>query len=70
MTFSTLPPAQLLPGAVYQMLADVSCTGQLHEGDRYGLMAACCDEDLIEEERLAINRLIRSILRGKIEICQ
>jgi hypothetical protein len=52
------------------MLADVSCTGQLHEGDRYGLMAACCDEDLIEEERLAINRLIRSILRGKIEICQ
>ncbi|WP_084176623.1 hypothetical protein [[Limnothrix rosea] IAM M-220] len=69
MTFSHIPPAKLLPGAVNQMLADITYSGKVHEGDRYGLMVACCDDCLEEEERLVINRLLRSIVRGKFQIC-
>lgn len=69
MKLSFFPFVQLIPGAVSAMLADIACSGQVSEGDRYGLMAACCDETLDEEERLAINRLIHSIVRGKVEVC-
>ena len=69
MNFSHIPPAQLLPGAIYQMLADISCSGVVHEGDRYGLMVACCDDHLQEEERLVVNRIIRSIVRGQFQVC-
>ena len=69
MIFSQMPPAQLLPGAIYQMLADITYSGKISEGDRYGLMAACCDEQLQEEERLVVNRIIRSIVKGRFQIC-
>lgn len=60
------PSMQLLPGAIAAMVADISETGTLSLGDRYGLMAACLSEDLDEEERLAVNRLLRQVQRGKI----
>ncbi|NJN72793.1 MAG: hypothetical protein HC799_08285 [Limnothrix sp. RL_2_0] len=69
MKLSFFPFVQLIPGAVSAMLADIAYSGQVCEGDRYGLMAACCDETLDEEERLAVNRLIHSIVRGKVEVC-
>lgn len=69
MTFSPIPAAQLLPGAINQMLADITCSGKVREGDRYGLMVACCNDCLAEEERLVINRLLRSIVRGKFQVC-
>ncbi|MGB2924176.1 MAG: hypothetical protein WBB82_02640 [Limnothrix sp.] len=69
MTFSFFPSVELIPGAVGAMLADIAYSGQLEEGDRYGLLAACCNDNLNEEERLAINRLIHAIVRGKIQVC-
>ncbi|NES86033.1 MAG: hypothetical protein F6K10_34225 [Moorea sp. SIO2B7] len=59
---------QLLPGAIYEILASVSDTGILTKGDRYGLLAASLDENLPEEERYAVNRLLRSVVRGRVQI--
>ncbi|MEC4805446.1 MAG: hypothetical protein SAJ12_04655 [Jaaginema sp. PMC 1079.18] len=58
----------LLPGAVSEILASVADTGKLTLLDRYGLLAAILDESLPEEERLAINRLLRAIVRGRVEV--
>jgi hypothetical protein len=59
---------QLLPGAISELLAAVADTGRLTLLDRYGLLAATLDEHLPEEERLAVNRLLRAIVRGRIEV--
>lgn len=59
---------QLLPGAISEMLASVADTGRLTLLDRYGLLAAALDEHLPEEERLAVNRLLRAIARGRVEV--
>lgn len=64
------PQLLLLPGAVSEMLASVSQNKKLTLGDRYGLLAAALDETLPEEERLAINRILRSVLRGKVNVTQ
>ena len=58
----------LLPGAINEMIANVSETHQLTLLDRYGLMAAMLDENATEEELRSIDRLIRSLLRGKIQV--
>ena len=58
----------LLPGAINELIANVSETHQLTLLDRYGLMAAILDENATEEELRSINRLIRSLLRGKIQV--
>ncbi|MFW6296536.1 MAG: hypothetical protein ACOC04_05035 [Halothece sp.] len=63
-----LPSIQLLPGAVSAILASSSETHTLTLADRYGLMAATLDENLDEEEVRAINRLLRAVLRGRIQI--
>ncbi|MEC4806952.1 MAG: hypothetical protein SAJ12_11710 [Jaaginema sp. PMC 1079.18] len=60
---------QLLPGAISEILASVADTGILTVGDRYGLLAATLDENLPEEERLAVNRLLRFIQRGRVQVC-
>ena len=65
-----LPKVILLPGAVSEMLASVSDSGKLKLGDRYGLLAASLDDDLSEDERRAVNRIIRSATRGKISVTQ
>lgn len=62
------PKVVLLPGAISEMLASVSETGRLTLGDRYGLLAAALDEDLSEEERIAINRILRSVHRGRVAV--
>lgn len=58
----------LLPGAINELIASVSETHQLTLLDRYGLMAAILDENASEEELRSIDRLIRSFLRGKIQV--
>lgn len=63
-----MPPLQLLPGAISEILASSSQTGKLTMADRYGLMAAAFDELLDEEERRAINRLLRAVVKGKVKI--
>ena len=62
------PYVVLLPGAVSEMLVSVSQTGKLTLGDRYGLLAAALDDELSEEERRAVNRILHSVSRGKIEV--
>jgi len=59
---------QLLPDAISELYAQVSNSGQVTLADRYGLMAAVLDESLDEEQRLAVNRIIYGIYKGKIVI--
>jgi len=62
------PTVQLLPGAVAEILASASETGEIDLSDRYGLMAAMLDEFLDEEQMRAINRLLRAIAKGRIRV--
>lgn len=61
-------PIQLIPGAVSEILVSASDTRELTVADRYGLMAAILDEFISEEEQRAINRLLRSVLRGRVKV--
>ncbi|MDF0554384.1 hypothetical protein [Kamptonema sp. UHCC 0994] len=63
-----MPPVQLLPGAIAEMLACVSDTGVLTLADRYGLMAAAFDESLNDDDRSAANRLLRSVVKGRVKM--
>lgn len=58
----------LLPGAIAELFASASNTGRLTLADRYGLLAAILDDSLSEEERDCIDRLLRSAVRGRLEI--
>lgn len=59
---------QLIPGAISEMLASVTETGCLTLADRYGLMAAVLDDSLDDEYRHSINRLLRSVIKGRVKI--
>jgi hypothetical protein len=59
---------QLIPGAISEMLASVTETGCLTLADRYGLMAAVLDDSLDDECRHSINRLLRSVIKGRVKI--
>lgn len=59
---------QLIPGAISEMLASVTDTGCLTLADRYGLMAAVLDDSLDDEYRHSINRLLRSVIKGRVKI--
>jgi hypothetical protein len=63
-----LSDIQLLPGSIAEILVSTSRTGLLTEADRYGLLAATLDESLDEEERRAINRLLRAVRRGQVQL--
>lgn len=62
------PPIRLLPSAISELFAQVSSTGKLTLADRYGLMAAILDESLSEDERHCIDRLLRALQRGRIQV--
>ena len=57
---------RLLPGAIAEILASTIQTGQLTVSDRYGLYAATLEEALPDEERRAVNRILRAVSRGRI----
>ena len=63
-----MPPVNLLPGAIYEIIVSVTDTGSISLLDRYGLMAAIMDESIDQEERLSIDRLLRSITRGRVHV--
>ncbi|MEB3343676.1 hypothetical protein [Okeania sp.] len=58
----------LLPGAINEIMASVANSSLLTQSDRYGLMAAILDESITEEERRSVDRLLRSVLRGRIKV--
>ncbi|MEM9540649.1 MAG: hypothetical protein AAGA60_14240 [Cyanobacteria bacterium P01_E01_bin.42] len=59
---------QLLPGALFELFATSVNTGTLTVSDRYGLMAAILQEDISEEERDTVNRLLYAVRRGRIKL--
>lgn len=59
---------QLLPNAISELFAQVSASGRITLADRYGLMAAVLDDSLEEEQRSAIDRLIRALYKGRIVV--
>ncbi|KPQ39806.1 MAG: hypothetical protein ACLFM4_06030 [Phormidium sp.] len=63
-----IPQVQLLPGAISAILASVTDTGTLTLSDRYGLLAATLDENLDDCDRRSANRLLRSVVRGRVQI--
>ncbi|TAF09580.1 MAG: hypothetical protein EAZ77_04960 [Nostocales cyanobacterium] len=63
-----MPHIQILPGAVSEIIASSADSGVLTLADRYGLMAAILDEFLEEEEEEALNRLLRRVVRGRIQV--
>ena len=63
-------PLKLLPGSIASILAEVANSKCLTESDRYGLMAAIFDENLSDDERRAINRILYSVMRGRITVAE
>lgn len=62
------PSIKLLPHAISELMAQVSATRKITLADRYGLMAAILEDSLDEEDRLSIDRLLRSLRRGRLQI--
>lgn len=63
-----MPLINLLPGAVYAIIASVGNNNYLTQADRYGLMAAILDESLSEDERKSIDRLLRAVALRRIHV--
>ncbi|MGD1806747.1 hypothetical protein ACP6PL_15075 [Dapis sp. BLCC M126] len=63
-----MPQVTLLPGAINEIMASVADKCPLTQSDRYGLMAAVLDNSLTEEERCSIDRLLRSVVKGKVQV--
>ena len=62
------PPIYLLPFALGDLVANANTTGFITLADRYGLMAAIFDESLPEDEKRSVDRLLRSICKGRIKV--
>ncbi len=58
----------LLPHALSEMFAEVSTTHKLTRADRYGLLAALLDDSITEEERRALDRILYSLRKGRIQL--
>ena len=59
----------LIPGAINDLIATVIETHCLTKADRYGMMAAILDESTTDEERGSLDRLLRSFVKGRIQVC-
>jgi hypothetical protein len=58
----------LIPGAVAELFVQATLSGKLTWADRYGLMAAILSDSLSEDERNAIDRLLRSVRHNRVTI--
>ena len=63
-----LTPIRLIPGAISDLFAQVTISGKITLADRYGLMAAVLEDSMTEDERSAIDRLLRALCRGRIQV--
>lgn len=61
-------PVRLLPGAISDLFAHASNSGAITLADRYGLMAAILEDSITEDERAAIDRLLRALRRGRMKM--
>ena len=58
----------LLQNAVGELFAEANITGRITIADRYVLQAAVMHEALGQDERRCIDRLFRSLRRGRLEM--
>jgi hypothetical protein len=58
----------LIPGAVAELFAHASLTGNLTLADRYGLLAALLSDSLTDEEQASIDRLLYAIYRQRVTV--
>lgn len=63
-----LSQLRLLPGAISDLFAQVTTTGKITLADRYGLMAAMLEDELTEEERDSIDRMLYALYRGRMRV--
>ncbi|MGB0563489.1 MAG: hypothetical protein ACPGVO_17050 [Spirulinaceae cyanobacterium] len=63
-----MPQLELLPGAISALFADAAETRKLTQADRYGLLAALLKDEIEDEERRAIDRLLRWVHRGRLQL--
>lgn len=63
-----MPYLQPLPGSIAAIFADSAQSRTLTQDDRYGLLAAIITEAIDEEERLALDRILHSVRRGRLAI--
>ena len=61
-------PVNLIPSALGELFAEVNNRGYITLADRYGLLAAIFDETLTEDDKRSIDRLLRSVRRGRIKL--
>ncbi|AFY66465.1 hypothetical protein [Geitlerinema sp. PCC 7407] len=61
-------PLSLIPGAVAELFAYASLTGNLTLADRYGLLAALLSDSLTDEEQASIDRLLYAIYRHRVTV--
>ncbi|MGL5080728.1 MAG: hypothetical protein ACRC8A_04515 [Microcoleaceae cyanobacterium] len=60
-------PVSLVRYALGELFATAYETGCLTLADRYGLMAAIFDESISDDEKQALDRLLRAVSRGQIK---
>jgi hypothetical protein len=58
----------LLPDAISELFAGSLERGQITLEERYGLMAALLNNSLTEDEKSAINRLLRFVNQGRLKV--
>lgn len=61
-----IAPAQLLPNAIPEMFSQACRSGVLNLADRHGLRVALLLEQLTDEERATVDRLLYSVQRRRI----
>jgi len=62
------PPVKLLPDAISELFAQASLSGNITLADRYGFLAAVLEEELNEEERASLDRMLRALQRGRLHV--
>jgi hypothetical protein len=65
---NAFPQVRLIPGAVSDLFAQASSSGKVTIADRYGLMAAVLEEELSDDERMSIDRILYALNRGRVKI--
>ncbi len=60
----------LLEFALAELFAQVSQSGNVTLADRYGLMAAVLSDDLTDEERFYVDRLLYAAAKGRLTITE
>lgn len=60
---------QFVPGSISDVFASVATTGVLTLEDRYALLAATLNDTLDPEDRSHLDRILYSVRRGLVKIC-